>query len=352
MRLDEVVTKVLVKIEDVEEKVYSRAEIAIYVKDQYNQFCRRTKCLFDMAYVENLPAIGTHSSDEEYEAAKQIPGLLLGHKRTFTGEADRRHAPAGSVGPAGLSNYAYLPYLSQIGMTLPAPTGQLPRGLVEIEQVLHNRVVLRPEFSQGMATQIDNRYESKLGGYTEWFIVDKDGLFTLRRYPSGDGNAQYADVTGYWGVETRDTEYTGTVTGTWGAMVQDTEQFAIGGPWGAPTRLHPEDNNTRIEYTRLGRDLDGHEFEIPNSYIKYIVFGACARALRRDGPGQDLNLAQHYESRFETGVERMVDRVSSKQHDAVGHIGHGPLISNLPPLQISLPYNYGKRRITRSGGRY
>ena len=217
MMLEEMVCRVLERLDDAEGTVWSREEISIYVRDGYDQLCRNSKCLYDWHYVENLPAIGNYSSDEEYELALQIPNLILTGKRNFTSEVDKALAVPGSIGPASITAHMFLPLLADLGVQLPNPIGQLPRDFVEIERVTHDQVELNAEFSRGLARDWDNRYESQVGD-TDWFTVDKDGLFTLRRYPAGDGLANYAPVIGWWGVEVRDSDYTGEVRGDWGAL--------------------------------------------------------------------------------------------------------------------------------------
>jgi hypothetical protein len=346
--LNDLISGTLGRLDDDDAEIYSRDEIGVYVKDGYDQLCRRSRCLWDMAYIENLPAVGNYSSDEEFEMMKQVPGVLLTGKRNFTREVDREFAPAGSVGPAACSTHADIPMMDLIeGVESKAnPMGQLPREMVEVERATHDLVTLLGEFSYGMSREINNRYESQ-GGDPGWFTLDKDGIFTLRRYPTGDGEAVYGEVSGYWGLETYDSEYTGSIVGEWGGLTYDPEEFPIGGPWGAPTRRHPDTNNTRVEYIRLGRDLDAYPMEVPRGYKRYIEFWACSRALKRDGPGQDLKLAKHYSDRFEVGVARLTSRVKEAEAEYTGHIGYGPSGAVSAPLRINLPYNYG-RRIRRS----
>jgi hypothetical protein len=348
MNRHDFVTLVLQDLDDGEEEFWSRDEIGLYGEDGYALLCRRTKCLFDMDYIENLPAVANYSSDEEFELAKQIPNLILTGKRTFTREIDRNFTEAGAVGPAGLSTHAQIALLpSDIPKT--NPTGQLPRDFVDIQRVVHDEETLYAEYSLGLAREWDNRYEFQTGD-TDWFTVDKDGLFTLRRYPTGDGAAPYTVVDGWWGLETLDDDYTGEVIGDWGGMTYDPEQFPMRGPWGSPTRLHPDLDNTRVELIRLGQELGSHDFEIPDSHIKYVNYWARYRAYKREGPGQNLKLADHFEGRFEMGVATLTKRTQQVQSEHTGRIGHGPSRGVVPAQQIHLPYNYG--RSVRRRGRY
>ena len=346
IKLFDVISGILTRLSDTEAGIWSRDEIGIYARDGYDSICRRTKCLFEIVHIENLPAVGNYSTDEEYEMALQIPRLILTGKRNFTREVDKEFAEPGAVGPAGVSTHKQIPLLDQIdGATKPSPIGYLPRNCIQVERVVHDGITLDPEFSSSLR-DMDNRYENQ-GGPPGWFTVDKDGLFTLRRYPTGDGAAVYADVEGHFGVEVTDDEYTGDIEGSWGSMCFDSEEFPTGGPWGTPTRTHPDINNTKVEIFRLGHDPDVRGFEVPRNYIKYIEFWACHRALKRDGVGQDLKMSDHYADRFEVGVGRMTSRRTTIQREYVGRIGHGR--DKVSPLRINLPANYG-RRIRRTGG--
>jgi hypothetical protein len=336
-------------MDDPDGGTWSREEILIYLQDGVDIMCRRTKCLFDMAYIENLPAVGNYSSDEEFELAKQIPGLILTGKRHFTREVDKMFADPGSVGPAALSNYSQIEFLDALGISKGRPTGQLPRGLVDVHRVIHDEIDIEPEFSRGMGHDIDNRYEEQ-GGDTDWYTLDKDGLFTLRRFPHGDGEAPYTEVVGHFGSEVSDSDYTGEVIGSWGSMAFDPEHFPMNGPWGGPTRTHPDVNNTRVEISRLNRDLSEYGYEIPTNYVKYVEYWAMARALKRDGDGQNLKMSKHYEDRFEIGVGRIRERLESAQHEYSGRMGHGSQGASASRMSIHLPYNYGRR--VRRTGRY
>jgi len=140
------------------------------------------------------------------------------------------------------------------------------------------------------------------------------------------------------------TEVTGRTTGGFGILRHVTGDFPAGGPWGTPTRIHPEALNTTVEITRLGRDLATYHFEIPEAYVKYVIFYAMSRALRRDGPGQDLTLAEHYEQRFEQGVYRLDKRVQNMVPERRGAFGSGELTTPFGLGDPQPPPAYGVSR--------
>jgi hypothetical protein len=98
------------------------------------------------------------------------------------------------------------------------------------------------------------------------------------------------------------------------------------GVWGTPRRIHPNALNTKVEVFRLGRDLENYPFELPEAYMKYVYYYAMARLLAKDGPGQDVALAEHYMQRFESGVDRMIkrhDRMMPEHEGCFGTVSDG-----------------------------
>lgn len=166
--------------------------------------------------------------------------------------------------------------------------------------------------------------------------VDEVSLY--RSYLSNnDCDALYADY-GTWAG-------TGAI-GTWGSPREVPEYFPMGGQFGIPRRLYSDTSNTRVEYFRLGKDLDEYGFELPDRFVKYPEFFACAKALERDGPGQDIGMAAHFMERYAEGVARMRKRLSENRRAVVGKIGQAGRVPTKPAL-ARLPWKYG-RQIRRS----
>lgn len=103
-------------------------------------------------------------------------------------------------------------------------------------------------------------------------------------------------------------------------------------------------SNTIIEYFRRGAtlSLDATQVEIPDRYTAYIVWYALARALERDGAGQDAEMAAHYQSRYVEGVKRIKSRKTAIRRSRIGVMGGGDLSSRKMGTP-QFPWNYGER---------
>lgn len=116
------------------------------------------------------------------------------------------------------------------------------------------------------------------------------------------------------------------------------EDFGILGP------IYKETNAMRIEYRRRGQVLSAEqEFEIPDRYTVYVRHYAQAKALRREGSGQELELAAHYQARYEAGAARMMKRRNAMAFQRVGVIGgSGSSVRRKAPPLARLPWQYGQ----------
>jgi hypothetical protein len=130
--------------------------------------------------------------------------------------------------------------------------------------------------------------------------------------------------------------------GTWGVLREIPEHFPMGAQYGIPRRLYSDTANTRVEYWRLGKDPDENGFEIPERFMRYAEFFAQAKALERDGPGQDLKLSEHFMGRFNSGVRRMVLRLGENKRAVSGKIGSPGRVPTTPSL-ARLPWKYGRQ---------
>jgi hypothetical protein len=124
-----------------------------------------------------------------------------------------------------------------------------------------------------------------------------------------------------------------------GDFVQVAGQHMMGDPWGVIVAIYKETANMRYEYRRRGTG-DCTELEIPARYQTYVRHYAQARALEREGDGQDLELAAHYQARYEAGVARMLKRRSSMHYQQKYVLGGGRRPETRPVLR--LPYSYGR----------
>ncbi len=114
------------------------------------------------------------------------------------------------------------------------------------------------------------------------------------------------------------------------------EDFGIVGP------VYRENLNLRIEYRRRGKTLsDEQPFEIPDRYTTYVRHYVLARALEREGPGQDLKLSAHFDARFQAGIARMLKRKNAMNYARTYVMGGSSSVRGQKPPRPRLPYQYG-----------
>lgn len=343
------VSSVLSRLDDEDATVWSYDEILLYIEDGYNRLCRQTKCLFDIHVIENVPPTGNWSSDLERYLAEHTQGMgLTDDPLHFTAEHERDTLIGGSRGSTEGPAPGTSPADSYADFNVPVKvsSGRLPDETVEVIRTTWDQLELFPEDS-GMMRRRDVRYEIREGGDPQNFTMDKDGLLTIRITPPARGDAEYDTVDGSWGTMTEETgaDDTATVVGTWGILREVEGAFPAGGPHGTPTRMHPHAKNIFVEILRMGRPLKSFSFEIPRSFVKFVIFWALYRALKRTGPGQDIKLAQHYSDRFDMGVSRLQHRLKRILKEQVLRMGAGTELQE--PFGLGdpkLPYPYGSGR--------
>jgi hypothetical protein len=233
---------------------------------------------------------------------------------------------------------------SELTTTFAVSSKSIPEDNVAVERATHDFHQLSPEFTRWFE-QNDRDFQTTQGD--PWrFAMDRDGMSRMRIVPAGTGNAETATTSGTWGLlrDAGDTDGFGTWApdGSWGVLRAIPEHFPMGGQYGIPRRLYYDDANTRIEYFRLGRDLEEYEFEIPARFVKYVEFYAQAKCLERDGPGQDLKLAAHFMERFLEGERRMALRIGENRRAVTGKIGSSGRVPTKPAL-ARLPWRYGRQ---------
>jgi hypothetical protein len=224
----------------------------------------------------------------------------------------------------------------------------VPEDNVSVDRAAHDLGTLDPEFTRWLE-QNDRSFQTTAGTPSR-FSMDRDGMSRMRIVPAGDGLATTYSTTGTFGLlrSTGDTDGFGTWApiGSWGVLREIPSHFPMGGQYGIPRRLYSDENNVRVEYFRLGKDLDEYALELPARFAKYVEFYAQAKALERDGPGQDAALAQHFMGRFGDGVRRMVLRLGENKRSRLSAIGASGKRPTKPGL-ARLPYRYG--HATRRG---
>jgi len=344
MTLYESVDAVLKRLDDYpavgSESVWTRAEVELYLKDGYNAFCRRTKCIFDFFYPENRAMAGNYVAkwEENYFEPGMIAVGLLGFSGGYW---EQDYAEAGSIGPVNLTQPWEDAYLST---TFAVGRGVVPEDNVAVDRGTHDYVQLEPEFTRHFE-QTERNFQT-VQGTPERFAMDRDGIGWIRFVRAGSGDAEVYDVDGTYGLlrSAEDEDGLGgwAPIGSWGVLRAIPEHFPMGGQYGIPRRLYSDEDNFRMEYFRLGKNLAEYPFELPRRFVKYVEYYAESKALERDGPGQDLALSQHFMQRFEDGVGRMIRRLGEHRLARGGFVGHPGRPSQRPAL-ARLPYQYGRQ---------
>lgn len=352
--VDDLVTSALDRLGDLDEAIWSRAEMTLYTQDGYDLYARRTRCIFDRWTIENLPPAANWQTDWERYLALQKSGWgVTDEPFHITAESERGMGVAGQVGktykgPSGLTSPTDRQYVStQADGDIPTamPGGTLPDTTVEITRVTYDDRELTGFTSQQMR-QLDPLFETRSGD-PQMFVFDGDGINFLRVVPAATGSAVYDTVDGSWGTLTYTddtavtpvtTEPSGYNTGGYGILVCCPSYFPMGAPWGTPTRFHPATDNVVIDMHRTGRP--DYPVEVPLAYQKYIIYWAMHRALSREGPGQDDALAEHYSQRFDMGVSHMRHKVDQYSNEQVRRFRAPNAASQFGIGDPSLPSNY------------
>lgn len=113
--------------------------------------------------------------------------------------------------------------------------------------------------------------------------------------------------------------------------------------FGLPRRVYRDGTNVRIEHWREGRavSLPSDVFEIPAYAVAYVRDYALGRCYGKQGPAQDLRLAEHYQQRYARGVARLTARVKAQQRARVSQLGGALPRRGGPPPRPRLPWQYG-----------
>lgn len=337
MNLKTAVDRVLADLQDEEQAVWTdRSEIEDYVQRGYNELCRQTNCLWDMAYAENLPYAGDHTGKFEEPFAT----LFHGQMAFTSNEWERDYVQPNDVGPVNHTAWWEIDYIARDFILA---TSELTPLLLQVERVQFNSYRIPPVTTPMMRT-VHARYQYTTG-ITLGYIFDEDGQFTMRKIPVPAARATTYSFTGNYGLSR---SFPGaefgptslTVVGSRGVLKGLPGHFPMGGGRrGFPRRFYAEVANVRVELTRRG-DLVSNEFEIPDYYVRYVEHYAKAEALNHEGPGQDKKMALHYRQRFDMGVARISRRVDRAQHARKGRFGEGGLPAG-PPKSPRLPWPYG-----------
>lgn len=336
-------TEIQQRLGDSTEQIWTAPEIQQYVQQGYDQLTRVTGCLLGVALAPDYAFAFSYTAAWELDYVSA--DAYANGPAQFTCEFERDYLN-NAEGPA--NHNQHWEFNDDAGWVTPTEVSglvDLPGDLFEIERAVWNSKRLDPVRSRDVEGP-DARYELNKG-QVEAYIQDKDGLSRLRKWrvpsaaytpyvfdsSSDDGFGIIRDLTGI-----SDTD---VISDGFGDLVQVNgvnvfEDYGILGP------VFNEANNVRIEYRRRGATLSpNQDFEIPDRYTVYVRHFAQARSLERQGKGQDLILAAHYQSRYEAGVKRMLKRKQAMQFQRAYVLGGASSIRGQKPPRPRLPWNYG-----------
>lgn len=337
-------TEIQQRLGDSAAAIWTSAEVEQYIQQGYDQLTRRTGCLLGIALAPDYAFAFSFTQDWELDYI--VADAYANGPAQFNYEFERDYID-NADGPANhTQHWEFNDSAGWVSTTEVSALSDLPADLYEIERSVWNTKRIQPLRSRDVETS-DSRYELNKG-QVEGYMQDKDGLARLRKYrvpsvaytpysfdsSSDDGFGIIRDLTGI-----SDTD---VISDGFGDLVQVNgvnvfEDYGILGP------VFSEPNNVRIEYRRRGLQLSSdQDFEIPDRYTVYVRHFAQARSLERNGKGQDLKLAAHYQSRFETGIARMLKRKQAMNFQRAFVLGGSSSIRGQQPPRVRLPWQYGQ----------
>ena len=331
--------------------IWDSTELSQYVQEGYDALTLATGCLWatwilpDRAFSFNY----TSSFELDYFGS----GQWVDGPAQFTALWERDYVTiSSSIGPAN-HNYPWefnQGYVTAIGITTEVSgVVDLPEDLYEIERATWNTYSLDAIRSRDVEVT-DSRYEIAKG-YVDSYIQDKDGLRKFRKWrvpAAAYTSPAFSSSTHDFGIlrDVRTITDSAKVINNWGDIRSLDGQTVCGGPWGIVRAVYTsEAAAVRIEYRRRGKVLtDEQDFEIAERYEMYVRHYAQARALEREGEGQELELAAYYQSRYDAGVQRMLKRKEAMHYQQKRVLGGG-LSRGMRPARARLPWPYPREAV-------
>lgn len=384
---------------------FSREEVERYYKKAQDEFVRAVRPFLDFEIIEDLPACANYAFEFEARHMDVRTG-----RASFRFDFEKRYLRRPGRGPVPISFHFERDQLSTAPISAVV---DLPEENIQIERVTWDERRAEPLTSISMGQGgVDIRYEIQRGP-VEAYITDKDGLNSLRRYKIPAGNGAHFSYIGRFGtlrgspvyIQVKDrrcalrlgmfarmtdahTLYAPDVfislsyTFGFAQLTQAVEQGLLTMPlfsgmtvvgsygiirripgfipsrrtWGLVRAVRFDHLNTRVEFYSRGSDpRTERAFVIPDSYLKYLDFYVMAEMYNRQGPYQDLAMAQHYMLRYRTGEKLAQDRMTlTNSMRLVVAGGSIPDHDFRPPLSRP-PDNFPEGAFTRRrrrGGRY
>jgi hypothetical protein len=331
--LGEMTTEIMTRLGDTVASIWSVEEIQGYVREGYNELALRTHCFWDFDHLEDLPNTANYTC--EFEPAYST---ILYEQFQHTEDWEETYDDSGLMSGNHTCAFEW-DYLTQVyfsGLT------QIPDEVYQIERATWDNERLVPSTFKELSA--DPRFEFTEGEVIA-YMMEGDGLRRLRKYRRPLTQSDSYSYTGNWGIIRSVGDLSSdTPTGTYGALRRISGQQTKG-TWGLARRVVTSEDTLKIEYYRRGSELvnDTSELELPDVYTKYVRHFATWKSLDREGPGQDLELADHYMQRWLVGIERIRRRKVAINSMRTGRMGGGTTTRTRPP-KPRLPWQYGTLR--------
>ena len=232
-------------------------------------------------------------------------------------------------------------------------TYTLKDSVQEVDRVTYDSEWIQP-YTPRQMRDVDALYKT-MEGQVYGYLLEEDGLRTIRLVRVPPVDAEDIAVTGTWGTYRTFTDITtGTITGTWGVprLVEGYHPANSKNGWGVMRRFHQQGLNAKVEHFRrpIRRGLVDDEFqhspadtfEVPDRYVKYLRWYVLWQALERDGPGQDLEAAEIFMNEWNKCVARAEDRANRVHKARKGVIGGRTNPRRPGPPRPRLPWQYGR----------
>ncbi len=406
--LESLTTETLIRLGDRKARIWPRSLVKRYIIEGYNQLCLLARPLWDVIIFEDKPLAANESFDFESEFGfhpEKVPGGATStspgvahypggvHEGTanYEFEYEKSFLKINGRGPSNYSHHFELPY----AIAYPAAVSQMPSTMVQIERVAWSGRKVPVMSSNGMEWGMDSQFET-VRGDVEAYLMDKEGMYGLRRYRVPSGNGTYFTYEGRWGTVRKVGETTSSTLlpfprlGFFARMLSGIiypPDIAISLSWGfsfsnltavvtgalntlsafagailSPSRgvirripgFHPsggtrgiirrivlDHRNTRAEFHRRGLNpVTTNQFELPDFYMRYVRHFAMARCFAHDGDGQDKRMSKLFQKMFATGVQRIIKRCSTVQLAKFNTLGEGTTPEAGRPPLARLPWNY------------
>lgn len=344
-RLTNIVERVLHRLGDSAQKIWSYDEIESRILHAAREMAAEVRLVWDQAYLECLPPGMNHTGEFEVDYITDewdygIGSYSLDDEAALLDELFE----SDEVRRANHTSPDDLFFMEDGGAsTVGEAVVELPETLTDVDRALWDGRGI-PATTARRSEMTDARYELTSGEvYT--YTFEKDGPNALRRIRVPASIADIYYHSGTWGIARDIDDVTDEgVDGTWGIPRQFEGEHPIGDTegWGLPRRFYQDGLNMRVEYFRTPSiDTDMRGSELPNRYFLYLADFAQWHALKRNGAGQNLPLADLYRQRWERNLARIKARLErtwkQKTHVLGGHAEQRNRVMTRPRL----PWQFG-----------